>query len=482
MRPPLRPFEGARRLSGHPVPHPFAARLWRTAGAIVFIGGLLSGCDSDSPTSEAGIIMDPTGAIEMEVGDALSVEATRYNSSNNVSFSSSNPAVASVLPSGSSGDRFNAVIQAHAVGTATITGFVSTLATATLDVTVVAAPSGQLPTGVHTLPLTEPEALLLLNAAGGGFAGLTGTYLAAFAGTPGFAVLDLLTNQVLHQPAGLTGGPFFGVAAASHGTRGPTDPAAFVAFGLNGFVLQNYHTGAFKPPVQHPNRTYDAFPAGGTVATDVISFVQPGLGAGFIPFNGSIYAPTSEMLDIPDTEGEMVSAYLYDDAPGARVLILARAVDSGLFLGQRGGGAPTRVLSLGLDGRKIRCTPSSAGGVLCGVTMFGNDRVALVRWDGMAAPTLAGFASAGDGPVDLDLHALPGGNIALVTSGFNNHLISEVELTPGGGVVSNMTRAAPAGCVNPGHVIYVRDTAGLKVVGTCYGSDNYFIDPSRFSR
>jgi hypothetical protein len=106
--------------------------------------------------------------------------------------------------------------------------------------------------------------------------------------------------------------------------------------------------------------------------------------------------------------------------------------------------------------------------------------VATFLWDGASAVTSTATINGGDGPVDLDLWRLDNGNIALVTTGFNNGALVEAELTPAGAVVSSEATSVPAGCTGAGHAVYIRDAAGLKILGTCYSSNQYYVVESRF--
>jgi hypothetical protein len=463
--------------------------------------GVFFGCDSESPNEPpATLTLSPAGPITLEVGQEVRIDATVTNSASSVNFvirdDNNFPSddVATIIERG---DR-HVVVRGVAPG---FVGLVATLASASdddvgdsvdLEVVPSSGPGGALEPGLFPVPVVrDVEAIFGLIASsfggrrsggGGGFANLTGDYLAVIAGASGYVVVDLLTREVVQEQVGFLTGPYFGVAAASQAPPGDDSPAALLAFGQTGWVLSPYHDGAFQMATQNTGTTYDAFPAGGRVEADVIPFVQPGVGVKFVQYDAGQgrYAATTEVLAVDASAGELVSAYLHDDdtETPAPILILARGVTSNLLLHRRDGSAP-EALALGLDARRVRCAGVTSG-LLCGVTLFGDDAVALVRWDGEALPTLAGEADAGDGPVDLDLHVLPSGNVALVTTGFNNNTITEIEVRPNGSVASNQTRAAPAGCLNPGHAIYVEDAEGLKVVGTCYTSDNYFIEGSRF--
>jgi hypothetical protein len=447
----------------------------------------------------ATITLTPPGPITLEVGQQVRIDATVTNSAAAVYFflqdgeNDPNPEsdFAQIVQSG----ERHVVVRGVAPGSVRLLASLPENVRAFVDLEVVPAtgPGGTLTPGLFPVPVVrDVEALfgLIASAFGGqrsggegAFANLDGDFLAVMAGSSGYVVVDLLTRQTVLEQVSFVTGPYFGVAPVSQAPPGDDSPAAFLTFGQTGWVLSPYHDGAFQMPSQNTGTTFDAFPAGGSVESDVISFVQPGVGVKFVAYDAGQgrYAATGEVLTVAASEGELVSAYLHDDdtATPAPILILARGVTSNLLLHRRDGSGAVRALNLGLDARRVRCIEAGSG-LLCGVTLFGADGVALVRWDGEDLPTLAGQTGAGDGPVDLALYPLPNGNVALVTTGFNDHTVTEIELEPDGSVVSNATSAAPSGCLNPGHAIYVEDAEGLKVVGTCYTSDHYFIEDSRF--
>jgi hypothetical protein len=445
----------------------------------------------------ATITLTPPGPITLEVGQQVRFDATVTNSAAAVYFylqdGENDPDPESDFAQIIERGERHVVVRGVAPGSVRLRASLPENVSAFVDLEVVPRSGGVLTAGLFPVPVvSDVEAIFGLVASafggqrsggGGAFANLDGDFLAVIAGSTGYVVVDLLTRQTVLEQVSFVTGPYFGVAAATQSPPGTDSPATLLAFGQTGWVLSPYHDGAFQMPAQNTGTTFDAFPAGGSVESDVIPFVQPGVGVKFVEYDAAQgrYVQTAEVLTVAASEGELVSAYLHDDdtATPAPILILARGVNSGLLLHRRDGTAAVRALSLGLDARRVRCTEVT-GGLLCGVTLFGDDRVAVVLWDGTTAPTLAGYTGAGDGPVDLDLHVLPSGNVALVTTGFNNNTITEIELGADGSVVSNATRAAPTGCLNPGHAIYVEDAEGLKVVGTCYTSDNYFIEDSRF--
>lgn len=329
------------------------------------------------------------------------------------------------------------------------------------------------------------------QACASAFGDLTGCFLTAFAGAEGFVVVDLLTGEVVLDETDLSVGPFFGIAGASQNPPGSGNKAMLLAFGANGYALNRFDKFG---TLELDGATFDAFPAGGDPITDVAPFVQPNRGVGFYVYDDAqnLYVPAEVEFDDSQFAGELVSAYLHVSdtsdtvvpQPRGPVLVLTRAVESSLYLAKWDGSAPVPIAeSLGLDARKIRCTGDGSGmsKLLCAVSVFGDDQLAILLWDGENLPTLQGFVDVGDGPVGIDLRALSNGNVAVVSTGFNDHTVTEAEVAADGSVVSSSTRAVLEDCVNPGHALYLRDSGSLKVVYTCYGSDNYGVEASRFA-
>lgn len=365
-------------------------------------------------------------------------------------------------------------------GSTQITFFVLVNSTVqvTYGITVEAVPGGEV-IDAGTFPafgLTGVEGISLLDRLRtGSFGLLSGEVLAAIAGENGFVIADLATGQVVLDQTGSGSpiGPQFGLIGLQNGGSSLLFP-----FGFNGNAFYDTQgTGV----VNTTATTFDAFPAAGDVSSGWATVVSPSEGVKYVsPSAGSPYGFLfkSEVLTPNLFLGELVSAYMAEGSDTAPTLIVSRDVNSRLYYYNRTD--ISLALTIGLDARKIRCADNGSGMMLCGVTIFGDDRVALVPWDGSSLPTLAGFANVGDGPVDLDIRVLATGNYGILTTGFNDNTVTEIEVSASGSVVSSETRAAPADCINPGHAIYAEDTVGWKVVATCYTSDNYFVQISRF--
>ncbi len=363
-------------------------------------------------------------------------------------------------------------------------------------------PENVLPVGVIDLTIAEAEALVGIlfpsnsskavakgsssnQKAAGDFGSLKGSYPAVIAGAEGIVVIDLLTNEVLLEVDDLAGtehiGPLFGVVGFIDDANNPGGNAQLVMYGANGG--KSINVGGNEPVYAYSGVTlYDIYPAGGSMLANFYTEVSPDFGVHF-SFSFKDLRNASYDIDNFVFDGEVVSAWapnieLEFEGPVVPVLIIDRAVESGLYYKadiKNTAGFVKRIADIGLDARKIRCIATNEGGYICAVTLFGDDEIAIITWTGEDEPVVAGTAPAGDGPVDMGLSLLENGNVAIVTTGFNDNTVTETEVSPDGSVVSNVTRVVLDGCVNPGHAIYVRDGEGLKIVGTCYTSGNYFI-------
>jgi len=325
------------------------------------------------------------------------------------------------------------------------------------------------------------------------FGSISGTFPVAVAGTEGFVVVDLLTEEVLMNETGFSNtGPFFGVAGVTQNLQVANSPAVLEAFGQNGSVFKRFDKFG---SIAGSSTTFDIFPAGGNVVSDVMTIVRPLREIDFWVFdaNQGIYVTAESSAEFDDGlfDGELVSAYMHSDVlsdnvvpqPRGSFLVLTRGTESKLYLATWDPKAVTEVVSnIGFDARKIRCTGdgSGTGNLVCAVSVFGDSRLAILTWNGQNEPVLTGFVDVGNGPVGIDLRSLANGNVAIVSTGFNDNTVTETEVSAGGNIISNNTRPVLDGCQSPGHAIYIQDDESLKVVGTCFGSDAIFIMESEF--
>lgn len=159
---------------------------------------------------------------------------------------------------------------------------------------------------------------------------------------------------------------------------------------------------------------------------------------------------------------------------GGALLVLTSSGD--LYFDDRSGDSASLVGSLGSGPKKIRCT---AEGGICVASLFADDKLVPIMWDGINTPTIGTGVSVGDGPVDIALHYdADSGNTLVLSTGFNDDTVRLTEVDASGAEVSNTASPVPPGCEAPGHVDFILNKnteAPRALIGTCYDTGNYFV-------
>lgn len=344
------------------------------------------------------------------------------------------------------------------------------------------------------------------KAAGGAqFANLPANRpLAALSGRNGMTIVDLANgNEVFTSLANES--DFFGAGIASQGLTA-SDDAMIVHYGQStssgGFPSSGFAEFYFGDDQEfggfvalRSGTEFDAQPIGGGLISDGVVVSGP-TGVSQFLYNGadSSWPENPTGLGIDDLDGgEIVSAYRErSDAP---ILVITRgSVDNKLYHYEPGTDTATLIQSLRFDARKLRCKPP-----ICVTSSFGSNNfqasgMDVFTWDGVGLPSFVQSIALGSdtsvaGLVGIDLienisrdgDSLSLLETAVVGVGFNDGQLYEVLLSPSGQLLQQTVSSAPAACLNPGHVTYVPDSQGLKVVGSCFNSSNYFIGSSGLS-
>jgi len=108
------------------------------------------------------------------------------------------------------------------------------------------------------------------------------------------------------------------------------------------------------------------------------------------------------------------------------------------------------------------------------ISNFESDDLTILTWTPAGVVTVVGTVAVGDGPVGVDALLLEGGNVAVVSAGFNDNTQSLTVLSPAGAVISNVKTALPAGSLAPGHAFWLRGEAHHYAV-TCNGSGHLVV-------
>ena len=330
--------------------------------------------------------------------------------------------------------------------------------------------------------LAKPEAILELGPSFGNLQAEIGSTLIAAIGAQGAQIFDLATKAIVLGGVSSEADPArngeFGYVGVTQPNPGANTPAALLSYSspsspFGGFLLnydsQEQEFGSFG---QFLNGSFvDAYPSGGEIVSDEILACANG-GAAVVSYDASL--SLYQQGDGFDVGRECVS--MIAAAAGGPMLSASitsgRFDDSRLYFTDRSGSA-TEVGVVGVDARRIRHKNG-----LAVVTLFADDAIRLVQWDGNNSPIiLPDTIPVGDGPVDLDLRTNTEGDLEILTSGFNDNSLTITTTDATGLLLSNELFAAPSGCLQPAHPIFVEnvdDAADPFVVASCFGSNSFF--------
>ncbi len=178
----------------------------------------------------------------------------------------------------------------------------------------------------------------------------------------------------------------------------------------------------------------------------------------------------------PGAQGKMISAIRPE--VGGPVYVLFNSDNSQLYVKDDPLDTTTPatlVTTLGADGRRIRCRGIEAlgradPGDLFWATSFVEDNLAVLKPG--ATPPIVQTVTVGDGPIGIDTKTLPNDDIAVLTTGYNDHTFTITIFRADGTLVSSTTKAVPSGGQNPGGGVFLEDG---KVAISCNGSGNIIV-------
>jgi hypothetical protein len=183
-------------------------------------------------------------------------------------------------------------------------------------------------------------------------------------------------------------------------------------------------------------------------------------------FGGGLLSPGTETALASFTgAGVPVSAFAFPDL--TRILVVTMGTPGKLAIGnpETPFTAVTVIGDVGDHPRRIRCL-----GGACAISNFGSGSLTIATWDGATNVAITDSQDVGDGPIGIDLRTLPGGNLAVASTGFHDSTYSLTVVSPAGAVLASETRPAPEGCVQPGHALWLGDGQNHLVL-SCFGSD-----------
>lgn len=356
---------------------------------------------------------------------------------------------------------------------------------AMVDVVVEPVP-GEPPVGIIPVAVNSPDGMHLFNNLTG-YAGITSEFVLLVAGGDGVAVLDPVSGAALSNRFVVASETRFGVAALSHALSGgspavrgsgasalETREDVLIQYGptttLTPYDRNTGDWSTFSMVIENFSTVYDVSPYNGALDAEGAINVT----SSRVSFLGWDDASSSYQLAGNDILGNafpgalsLVSAF--GRGPTGRIVVVSSGSPGALYTHDRNGGDGSLVGSVGDDPRKVRGVDS-----LLVVTDFGSDSLTVAKWSANGAVSIVGNVAVGDGPVGVDLMPLGAGDVAVVTTGFNDNTFTVTVFDADGGVVSNTTTALPAGCTSPGHAVWV-GSPSTRIIVSCFGSDNLVV-------
>lgn len=356
-------------------------------------------------------------------------------------------------------------------------------------------PGGAIRTGLFPLPLgmQQPDGLSLLVRRA--FAALPGnTVHALIAGSNGAVGIDLKTGQVsMNQTAGgpdgqLGASALLGVTPVSQPNPGPQTHAALFGAGALGSAVRSFvqfNNGAWGwSQILLLGQALQWTTSGGGLEADEVLGVRPGLGLVANRFDGVAYRQSAEgSVDAFRFDGKLAAAAVPLNLAGSPLLVSTHTdgdTTTSVWHHDRSRTPGTLLFKVPGVAKVLRCMDQALSAALgsrrlCGLTT--DD--ALFYWqydtlDPAAAPTVASQA-VGPGAVGLDISLDANGKPWAVVSNFGSDSVSLFRFDHAGGVVDRQAVRLPAGCAAPAHAVPFHDGGSNYIVGTCYGSDQYYV-------
>ncbi len=183
---------------------------------------------------------------------------------------------------------------------------------------------------------------------------------------------------------------------------------------------------------------------------------------------GETYLSEGPYWNFPTATGSAVTAFVRQSGS---MLVATDGTPGQLFVHDRANAdaAATLVSTVGDSPRRLR-----VAGNIAVVSNFGSNNLSVFTWDGADNVTLTETIAVGDGPVGIDVLELSSGQVAILSTGFNDNTWNLSVVNSAGALVSTTMAALPNGALAPGHAIWL-DPQGAQAMITCNGSDNVVV-------
>lgn len=351
-----------------------------------------------------------------------------------------------------------------------------------IEFQVVVTGSGGSPIATGLIPVTseKPDRLFVAPA------GVTriDSNKAYVACSRGIDVFDLVTRQPDEQFRLIADEPSDRPRLGAIVLTGPTEePLTLVPFGPGGPTVVGWNPD---------EDTWNEFgrvlsPFAGTAFDASVNTLDPGSGL-WVESNGAVFELFRDSSGVIDDRylfgsSELVQAGIQLQLPisatgtalGGSVLAVTRGTPGEtngkvvLWHDDGEGFAVSEVADVGDDPRNIR----ALNGIAVAAN-FGSDSIDVFTWDGAGSAAPTATQMVGDGPIQVDLRARPGGGVFALTTGFNDGSYSITEIDGGGNVVETTTTLLPNGLTEPPSGVWLNDGAGTFIVSS-FGGDALYV-------
>jgi hypothetical protein len=193
-----------------------------------------------------------------------------------------------------------------------------------------------------------------------------------------------------------------------------------------------------------------------------------------LEFSTGFYRTTSMINSarFPGKNGNFASAFARGSSGAMLVATVGGPGERGqLYIHDRvnSSAEATFVDSLGITPRQLRVMNN-----VFVVSNFESGTLTVGTWDAGTTVNVVAEIPVGDGPVGIDLLDIGGGNIAIVSTGFNDASYSITVVSATGTLVSNTKTAAGGTCAQPAHAIWM-PSGDRSFMMSCFGSDEVVV-------
>ncbi len=347
-----------------------------------------------------------------------------------------------------------------------------------IEVEVTPATSDVVP-GLYDSPVVAPDGVDVLAIPGDWANQTVQSFLLAVAGSNSFLVQGPPWQSPPATPIfQSTGAQSYGGLLLSGGGSGKfkrdgTGEDAVFTYGPNGGVLSFYYPpaqdwNAFSLTVESSSNVIDGISydndrtSGGLLVVTSFRITE----VEYQPGNGT-WDLGDDFLNTDMGLGTSTLASALARGPDGSMLVATNGAPGSLFRFDRTSGMQADYIGpIGDGARQLRCA-----GNVCAISNYDSDDLTIATWDAATdSVKIVGQVPVNDGPVGIDLLPMNNGDVAILSTGFNDDHFNVLVVDSDGQTVAQWSTAADTECSAPAHAAWLHDP-GNHIVISCNGSD-----------